>query len=212
MRAGGGVESEGDVLGWGSGTLYQVGGGRPRMQESLTPLGGGVSHGALLLLVRDPSAQTAGPMGPTLTHHVWTQLSGLGVRGAAQRALNHPPLFPEPYSPSVWVMMFVMCLTVVAITVFMFEYFSPVSYNQNLTSAKSKLSPGPGRGEPGCPVPGGWVRGQDLWEVSGLRTTHKEPIRCMREKRGQLTCLPWGGDGQGWGPHPGDCGVRWVEA
>lgn len=35
-------------------------------------------------------------------------------------------------------MMFVMCLTVVAITVFMFEYFSPVGYNQNLTSGKSK--------------------------------------------------------------------------
>ncbi|KAL8163262.1 UNVERIFIED_CONTAM: Glutamate receptor ionotropic, NMDA 2C [Gekko kuhli] len=29
-----------------------------------------------------------------------------------------------------------MCLTVVAITVFMFEYFSPVGYNQNLTSGK----------------------------------------------------------------------------
>lgn len=57
------------------------------------------------------------------------------------------PLSPEPYSPSVWVMMFVMCLTVVAITVFMFEYFSPVSYNQNLTSGKSELSPGPGRRE-----------------------------------------------------------------
>lgn len=41
-------------------------------------------------------------------------------------------------------MMFVMCLTVVAITVFMFEYFSPVSYNQNLTKGKSKLLPGPG--------------------------------------------------------------------
>lgn len=36
-------------------------------------------------------------------------------------------------------MMFVMCLTVVAITVFVFEYFSPVGYNQNLTSGKSEL-------------------------------------------------------------------------
>lgn len=47
--------------------------------------------------------------------------------------------FAEPYSPAVWVMMFVMCLTVVAITVFVFEYFSPVGYNQNLTSGKSEL-------------------------------------------------------------------------
>lgn len=161
------------------------------MLESLTSLGGGgggVSHGAVLLSVRDPSAQSAGPMGPTLTHRAWTQLSGLWVSGAAQRALSHLPLFPEPYSPSVWVMMFVMCLTVVAITVFTFEYFSPVSYNQNLTSGKSKLSPGPGREEQGRLVPDGWVQGQVLWEVSGLRTTHKGPIRYTREKQGQLTC------------------------
>lgn len=38
----------------------------------------------------------------------------------------------------MWVMMFVMCLTVVAVTVFVFEYFSPVGYNQNLTSGKSE--------------------------------------------------------------------------
>lgn len=73
-------------------------------------------------------------------------------------ALSLLPLFPEPYSPSVWVMMFVMCLTVVAITVFTFEYFSPVSYNQNLTSGKSKLSPGPGREEQGCPSQMGGFR------------------------------------------------------
>lgn len=44
----------------------------------------------------------------------------------------------EPYSPAVWVMMFVMCLTVVAVTVFVFEYFSPVGYNRSLVSAKGK--------------------------------------------------------------------------
>lgn len=60
------------------------------------------------------------------------------------RSLSRSPWSPEPYSPAVWVMMFVMCLTVVAVTVFMFEYFSPVSYNQNLTKGKSKLFHGPG--------------------------------------------------------------------
>lgn len=44
----------------------------------------------------------------------------------------------EPYSPAVWVMMFVMCLTVVAITVFVFEYCSPVGYNRSLVTAKGK--------------------------------------------------------------------------
>lgn len=46
---------------------------------------------------------------------------------------------PEPYSPAVWVMMFVMCLTVVAVTVFVFEYFSPVGYNRSLVSAKGEI-------------------------------------------------------------------------
>ena len=46
------------------------------------------------------------------------------------------PLAPEPYSPAVWVMMFVMCLTVVAVTVFIFEYLSPVGYNRNLATGK----------------------------------------------------------------------------
>ena len=50
-------------------------------------------------------------------------------------ALSGPP---EPYSPAVWVMMFVMCLTVVAITVFVFEYCSPVGYNRSLISAKGQ--------------------------------------------------------------------------
>lgn len=36
-------------------------------------------------------------------------------------------------------MMFVMCLSVVAVTVFIFEFFSPVGYNRSLQSAKSEL-------------------------------------------------------------------------
>lgn len=51
--------------------------------------------------------------------------------------------FTEPYSPAVWVMMFVMCLTVVAITVFVFEYCSPVGYNRSLVTAKGESSISP---------------------------------------------------------------------
>lgn len=47
----------------------------------------------------------------------------------------------EPYSPAVWVMMFVMCLTVVAVTVFIFEFFSPVGYNRSLQNGKSESNP-----------------------------------------------------------------------
>lgn len=70
-----------------------------------------------------------------------------GPRGVLEGSRS-PACLTEPYSPAVWVMMFVMCLTVVAVTVFVFEYFSPVGYNQNLTSGKSKL------GEKGA----GWRR------------------------------------------------------
>lgn len=73
--------------------------------------------------------------------------------------------------------MFVMCLTVVAVTVFVFEYFSPVGYNQNLTSGKSEWGEvGAGRGHiplltpvplPAVPVltRAGWSH-LHYWQVS----------------------------------------------
>jgi len=45
----------------------------------------------------------------------------------------------EPFSASVWVMMFVMLLIVSAMAVFIFEYFSPVGYNRNLAQGRGKL-------------------------------------------------------------------------
>lgn len=161
------------------------GAGKPRIPESMTSLGGG-GEGSLLGLCCSDSQRPLGsvllPAGPhpdQVDAPACTQRSGLWVRGMVVSPLSCLPLFPEPYSPSVWVMMFVMCLTVVAITVFMFEYFSPVSYDQNLTSGKSKLSAGPGRREhgewggrgsgPQGPCRAGWILG----EVSGLRTTSR---------------------------------------
>lgn len=139
-------------------------------------------------------------MGPASTHRVRTQLPGLWASGAARRPLSRLPLSPEPYSPSVWVMMFVMCLTVVAVTVFMFEYFSPVSYNQNLTSGKSKLSPGPGREEQGCPVPEGWLRGRSGGRslAFGQHTRGQSDTR-ERNKVSRLA-LGWGWPGMGSPP------------
>ncbi|XP_045065658.1 glutamate receptor ionotropic, NMDA 2C [Coregonus clupeaformis] len=62
--------------------------------------------------------------------------TGISVMVARSNGTVSPSAFLEPYSPAVWVMMFVMCLTVVAVTVFVFEYFSPVGYNRSLVSAK----------------------------------------------------------------------------
>ncbi len=44
----------------------------------------------------------------------------------------------EPFSASVWVMMFVMLLLVTAMAVFMFEYISPLGFNRNLAQGKGE--------------------------------------------------------------------------
>lgn len=44
----------------------------------------------------------------------------------------------EPFSASVWVMMFVMLLIVTAMAVFAFEYISPLGFNRNLAQGKGK--------------------------------------------------------------------------
>lgn len=70
-----------------------------------------------------------------------------------------PPLFApprsEPFSASVWVMMFVMLLIVTAIAVFLFEFVSPLGFNRNLaqgkgTRARAQAHSG---GQPGHPPP-----------------------------------------------------------
>lgn len=50
--------------------------------------------------------------------------------------LSFSPL--EPFSASVWVMMFVMLLLVTAMAVFMFEYISPLGFNRNLAQGKGE--------------------------------------------------------------------------
>ncbi|XP_030826231.1 glutamate receptor ionotropic, NMDA 2D-like [Camarhynchus parvulus] len=62
--------------------------------------------------------------------------TGISVMVSRSNGTVSPSAFLEPYSPAVWVMMFVMCLTVVAVTVFIFEYFSPVRYNRSLASGQ----------------------------------------------------------------------------
>lgn len=46
----------------------------------------------------------------------------------------------EPFSASVWVMMFVMLLLVTAMAVFMFEYISPLGFNRNLAQGKGECA------------------------------------------------------------------------
>ncbi|NWZ60847.1 NMDE4 protein, partial [Haliaeetus albicilla] len=76
--------------------------------------------------------------------------TGISVMVSRSNGTVSPSAFLEPYSPAVWVMMFVMCLTVVAVTVFIFEYFSPVGYNRSLAAGQRECVASPLRAPTPC--------------------------------------------------------------
>ncbi|XP_077019107.1 glutamate receptor ionotropic, NMDA 2C isoform X2 [Tamandua tetradactyla] len=104
--------------------------------------------------------------------------TGISVMVARSNGTVSPSAFLEPYSPAVWVMMFVMCLTVVAVTVFMFEYFSPVSYNQNLTSGKKSGGPS-------------FTIGKSVWLLWALVFNNSVPIENPRGTTSKIMVLVW---------------------
>ncbi|XP_069728696.1 glutamate receptor ionotropic, NMDA 2C isoform X2 [Phaenicophaeus curvirostris] len=104
--------------------------------------------------------------------------TGISVMVARSNGTVSPSAFLEPYSPAVWVMMFVMCLTVVAVTVFVFEYFSPVGYNQNLTSGK----------RPGGPS---FTIGKSVWLLWALVFNNSVPIENPKGTTSKIMVLIW---------------------
>ncbi|KAB0348604.1 hypothetical protein FD754_013461, partial [Muntiacus muntjak] len=63
--------------------------------------------------------------------------TGISVMVSRSNGTVSPSAFLEPFSASVWVMMFVMLLIVSAIAVFVFEYFSPMVPRHRLDSLAS---------------------------------------------------------------------------
>ncbi|XP_039198812.1 glutamate receptor ionotropic, NMDA 2C isoform X2 [Crotalus tigris] len=104
--------------------------------------------------------------------------TGISVMVARSNGTVSPSAFLEPYSPAVWVMMFVMCLTVVAITVFIFEYFSPVGYNQNLTSGKKSGGPS-------------FTIGKSIWLLWALVFNNSVPIENPKGTTSKIMVLIW---------------------
>uniref|UniRef100_A0A7N8YNE8 Glutamate receptor n=1 Tax=Mastacembelus armatus TaxID=205130 RepID=A0A7N8YNE8_9TELE len=104
--------------------------------------------------------------------------TGISVMVARSNGTVSPSAFLEPYSPAVWVMMFVMCLTVVAITVFVFEYCSPVGYNRSLVSAK----------EPGGPT---FTIGKSVWLLWGIVFNNSVPIENPKGTTSKIMVLVW---------------------
>ncbi|XP_043941095.1 glutamate receptor ionotropic, NMDA 2C [Protopterus annectens] len=104
--------------------------------------------------------------------------TGISVMVARSNGTVSPSAFLEPYSPAVWVMMFVMCLTVVAVTVFIFEYFSPVGYNRTLANGKKS---------------GGstFTIGKSIWLLWALVFNNSVPIENPKGTTSKIMVLIW---------------------
>ncbi|XP_078062359.1 glutamate receptor ionotropic, NMDA 2D-like, partial [Mustelus asterias] len=83
-----------------------------------------------------------------------------------------------PYSPAVWLMMFVMCLTVVGVTVFIFEFFSPIGYNRTLSNGKR---------------PGGskFTIGKSVWLLWALVFNNSVPVENPKGTTSKIMVLIW---------------------
>ncbi|XP_032817216.2 glutamate receptor ionotropic, NMDA 2C-like [Petromyzon marinus] len=67
--------------------------------------------------------------------------TGISVMVSRSNGTVSPSAFLEPFSAAVWVMMFILCLMLSAIAVWLFEYLSPVGFNRNLASGKETGGP-----------------------------------------------------------------------
>ncbi|KAF4080443.1 hypothetical protein AMELA_G00171290 [Ameiurus melas] len=104
--------------------------------------------------------------------------TGISVMVSRSNGTVSPSAFLEPYSPAVWVMMFVMCLSVVAVTVFIFEFFSPVGYNRSLQSGKRT---------------GGskFTIGKSVWLLWALVFNNSVPVENPRGTTSKIMVLVW---------------------
>uniref|UniRef100_A0A3B4ADU0 Glutamate receptor n=1 Tax=Periophthalmus magnuspinnatus TaxID=409849 RepID=A0A3B4ADU0_9GOBI len=104
--------------------------------------------------------------------------TGISVMVSRSNGTVSPSAFLEPYSPAVWVMMFVMCLTVVAVTVFIFEFFSPVGYNRSLQTGKKT---------------GGstFTIGKSVWLLWAIVFNNSVPVENPRGTTSKIMVLIW---------------------
>ncbi|XP_075034467.1 glutamate receptor ionotropic, NMDA 2C [Mixophyes fleayi] len=104
--------------------------------------------------------------------------TGISVLVSRSNGTVSPSAFLEPYSPAVWMMMFVMCLSVVAVTVFIFEYLSPMGYDQDLNNGKRLGGPS-------------FTVGKSLWLLWALVFNNSVPIQNPRGTTSKIMVLVW---------------------
>uniref|UniRef100_A0A672RZ78 Glutamate receptor n=1 Tax=Sinocyclocheilus grahami TaxID=75366 RepID=A0A672RZ78_SINGR len=90
--------------------------------------------------------------------------TGISVMVSRSNGTVSPSAFLEPFSASVWVMMFVMLLLVTAMAVFMFEFVSPLGFNRNLAQGKDPHGPS-------------FTMGKAVWLLWGLVFNNSVPVQ-----------------------------------
>ncbi|XP_077306297.1 glutamate receptor ionotropic, NMDA 2A [Lithobates pipiens] len=104
--------------------------------------------------------------------------TGISVMVSRSNGTVSPSAFLEPFSASVWVMMFVMLLLVSAMAVFIFEYCSPVGYNRNLAQGKAPHGPS-------------FTIGKAVWLLWGLVFNNSVPVQNPKGTTSKIIVSIW---------------------
>ncbi|KAG7459472.1 hypothetical protein MATL_G00211010 [Megalops atlanticus] len=104
--------------------------------------------------------------------------TGISVMVSRSNGTVSPSAFLEPFSASVWVMMFVMLLLVTAMAVFIFEYISPLGFNRNLAQGKDPHGPS-------------FTMGKAVWLLWGLVFNNSVPVQNPRGTTSKFIVSVW---------------------
>ncbi|XP_062866476.1 glutamate receptor ionotropic, NMDA 2A [Trichomycterus rosablanca] len=104
--------------------------------------------------------------------------TGISVMVSRNNGTVSPSAFLEPFSASVWVMMFVMLLIVTAIAVFLFEFISPLGFNRNLAQGKDPHGPS-------------FTIGKAVWLLWGLVFNNSVPVQNPKGTTSKFIVSVW---------------------
>ncbi|XP_028310236.1 glutamate receptor ionotropic, NMDA 2A isoform X2 [Gouania willdenowi] len=104
--------------------------------------------------------------------------TGISVMVSRSNGTVSPSAFLEPFSASVWIMMFVMLLLVTAMAVFMFEYISPLGFNRNLAQGKDPHGPS-------------FTMGKAVWLLWGLVFNNSVPVQNPKGTTSKFIVSVW---------------------
>ncbi|KAM9390907.1 LOW QUALITY PROTEIN: glutamate receptor ionotropic, NMDA 2A-like, partial [Salvelinus alpinus] len=104
--------------------------------------------------------------------------TGISVMVSRSNGTVSPSAFLEPFSATVWIMMFVMLLLVTAMAVFMFEYISPLGFNRNLAQGRDPHGPS-------------FTMGKAVWLLWGLVFNNSVPVQNPKGTTSKFIVSVW---------------------